>query len=97
MTIPGVGPLVATAIVSAAGNGRQFSKARDMAAWLGLVPRQHSTGGKTTRQLSQVNRGPKNQGRSPPSFRLPQGRSDTQRADINSGKVRATWELFGTD
>ena len=33
---------------SAAGDGRQFAKARDMAAWLGLVPRQHSTGGKTT-------------------------------------------------
>ena len=45
MTIPGIGPLVATAIVSAAGEGRQFGQARDMAAWLGLVPRQHSTGG----------------------------------------------------
>lgn len=48
MTVPGIGPLVATAIVAAAGNGRQFRRARDMAAWLGLVPREHSTGGKTT-------------------------------------------------
>jgi transposase len=48
MTVPGVGPMVATAIVASAGDGRQFRTARDMAAWLGLVPRQHSTGGKTT-------------------------------------------------
>jgi transposase len=48
MSIPGVGPLVATAILAAAGDGRQFNRARDMAAWLGLVPQQYSTGGKTT-------------------------------------------------
>jgi transposase len=48
MTVPGIGPLTATAIVAAAGDGRQFRRARDMAAWIGLVPREHSTGGKTT-------------------------------------------------
>ena len=48
MTIPGIGPLAATALLAAAGRGLQFRKARDMAAWLGLVPREHSTGGKTT-------------------------------------------------
>ncbi len=48
MSIPGVGPLGATALLAAVGDGRQFRKARDLAAWLGLVPRQHSTGGKTT-------------------------------------------------
>lgn len=48
MTVPGIGPLTATALVAAAGSGHQFRKARDMAAWLGLVPREHSTGGKTT-------------------------------------------------
>jgi len=48
MTVPGIGPLTATAIVAAVGDGRQFRRARDMAAWLGLVPREHSTGGKTT-------------------------------------------------
>jgi len=46
--IPGVGPLVSTAMVAAVGNGAAFRKGRDFAAWLGLVPRQHSTGGKTT-------------------------------------------------
>jgi transposase len=45
--IPGVGPLVATATVAAIGNGAAFGKGRDFAAWLGLVPRQYSTGGKT--------------------------------------------------
>jgi transposase len=46
MTIPGIGPLGATAILAAAGDGQQFKKARNMAAWLGLVPQQYSTGGK---------------------------------------------------
>jgi transposase len=44
--IPGVGPLVATATVAAIGNGAAFHKGREFAAWLGLVPRQWSTGGK---------------------------------------------------
>jgi len=44
--IPGVGPLVATATVAAIGNGAAFHRGREFAAWLGLVPRQHSTGGK---------------------------------------------------
>lgn len=43
--IPGIGPIVATAIVAAIGNGAAFRKGRDFAAWLGLVPRQYSTGG----------------------------------------------------
>ncbi len=45
MAVPGVGPISATALVAAVGNGSAFSKGRDFAAWLGLVPRQHSTGG----------------------------------------------------
>jgi len=48
MTVPGIGALTATGLLAAAGTGRQFKRARDMAAWLGLVPREHSTGGKTT-------------------------------------------------
>ncbi len=44
--IPGIGPLVSTATVAAIGNGAAFRKGREFAAWLGLVPRQHSTGGK---------------------------------------------------
>ena len=46
MQIPGIGPLVATAIVAAIGNGAAFRKGREFASWMGLVPRQHSTGGK---------------------------------------------------
>lgn len=45
MTIPGIGALGATALLAAIGNGQQFRTARDLAAWLGLVPRQYSTGG----------------------------------------------------
>jgi len=47
MEVPGFGPIVSTALVAAIGNGVNFRKGRDLAAWLGLVPRQHSTGGKT--------------------------------------------------
>lgn len=46
MTIPGIGPLGASALLSAVGDGRQFRRARDLAAWLGLTPREYSTGGK---------------------------------------------------
>ena len=45
-TIPGVGPLTASAIIASVGNAAEFSNGRQFAAWLGLVPRQHSTGGK---------------------------------------------------
>jgi transposase len=45
-TIPGVGAIVAHAIVAAAGDGRQFRSARDFAAWAGLTPRAHSSAGK---------------------------------------------------
>jgi transposase len=48
LTIPGVGLLSATALVAAIGDIRAFKNGRELAAWLGLVPRQHSTGGKTT-------------------------------------------------
>jgi transposase len=44
--IPGVGPMVSTATVAAVGNGAAFKRGRDFAAWLGLVPKQYSTGGK---------------------------------------------------
>nr|WP_236286858.1 IS110 family transposase [Aeromonas veronii] len=45
-TVPGIGPIVSSALIAAIGNGSQFKKARDLSAWLGLVPRQYSTGGK---------------------------------------------------
>ena len=44
--IPGFGPLVSTATVAAIGNGSAFRRGRDFAAWVGVVPRQYSTGGK---------------------------------------------------
>jgi transposase len=44
--IPGIGPITATAIVAAIADGSSFRRGRDFAAWLGLVPRQHSTGGR---------------------------------------------------
>ena len=46
MTIPGIGVLNATALVAAIGRGESFARGRDLAAWLGLVPRQVTTGGK---------------------------------------------------
>lgn len=44
--VPGIGPIVATALVASIGDGSQFRSGRELAAWIGLVPRQHSTGGK---------------------------------------------------
>jgi transposase len=46
MTIPGIGPLTATALIAAVSDASAFKNGRQFAAWLGLVPRQHSTGGK---------------------------------------------------
>jgi transposase len=46
MSIPGIGPLTATALVAAVSNASVFQNGRQFAAWVGLVPRQHSTGGK---------------------------------------------------
>ena len=46
--IPGVGTITATAIVAAVGSAKHFKNGREFAAWLGLVPRQHSTGGKNS-------------------------------------------------
>ena len=44
--IPGVGPLIATALVASVPDPHAFKSGRDLSAWIGLVPRQHSTGGK---------------------------------------------------
>jgi transposase len=46
MTIPGVGPITAHAVIAAVGTGRQFASGRDFAAWLGLTRKNHDTGGK---------------------------------------------------
>ena len=57
-TIPGIGPMNATALVAAVGDARTFARGRDLAAWLGLVPRQSTTGGKP-RLLGITKRGSK--------------------------------------
>ncbi|HEV7394053.1 MAG TPA: IS110 family transposase [Burkholderiales bacterium] len=47
MSVPGIGPIISSAVVAAIGSGDVFSKGRDFAAWLGLVPKQISTGDRT--------------------------------------------------
>ena len=47
MSVPGIGPIISSAMVAAIGSGEAFSKGRDFAAWLGLVPKQISTGDRT--------------------------------------------------
>jgi transposase len=47
MTVPGIGPIISSAMVAAIGTGDVFSKGRDFGAWLGLVPKQISTGNRT--------------------------------------------------
>jgi transposase len=47
LTIPGIGPITATALIAAVGDVGVFKNGRHFSAWLGLVPRQHSTGGQT--------------------------------------------------
>jgi transposase len=47
MTIPGIGPIISSAVVAAIGNGTAFTRGRDFAAWLGLIPKQLSTGDRT--------------------------------------------------
>lgn len=47
LTLPGVGPVVATALVASVGDASHFRSGRELAAWIGLVPRQYSTGGKS--------------------------------------------------
>lgn len=46
--VPGIGPLTATALAATVGDAKNFDNGRQLAAWLGLVPRQHSSGGKPT-------------------------------------------------
>ena len=48
VAMPGLGPVTATAIIATIGNGAAFCKGRDFAAWLGVIPEEHSTGGKQT-------------------------------------------------
>jgi len=48
--VPGIGPITASALVASIGDAKSFANGRQLAAWLGLVPKQYSTGGKTNLQ-----------------------------------------------
>lgn len=48
MSVPGIGPIISSAVVAGIGSGEAFDRGRDFGAWLGLVPKQFSTGGRTT-------------------------------------------------
>jgi transposase len=52
MSVPGIGPMISTAMVAAIGKGEAFDRGRDFGAWLGLVPRQYSTGGKPSQSAT---------------------------------------------
>jgi transposase len=47
MSVPGIRPLISTALVAVIGTGEAFDRGRDFGAWLGLVPRQYTTGGRS--------------------------------------------------
>ena len=55
--IPGIGPVTATALIAAIGNGSGFRRGRDLAAWVGMVPREYSTGGKKLLGISKRGNG----------------------------------------
>ncbi len=85
LDIPGVGPLTAAALVASVGDARQFKNGRQMAAFFGLVPRQHSSGGKT-RLLGMHKRGD--------SFLrglLVHGARSVQRMAVNKTDDRSRW------
>jgi hypothetical protein len=58
MTIPGIGPITATAMLALAPAPEAFARGRDFAAWLELVPRQHSSGGKERLRTDRIVAGP---------------------------------------
>src|ERR1700758_661486 len=47
MSVPGIGPIISSAMVAAIGSGEAFARGRDFSAWIGLVPKQMSTGDRT--------------------------------------------------
>jgi transposase len=85
MEIEGIGPITATAIVSAVGNGEVFKNGRELAAWLGLVPRQCSSGNKV-RLLGISKRGDRYV-----RTLLVQGAQAVVHASTNKGDPRSVW------
>ena len=85
MKLDGIGPVTASALVASVGNGHDFKNGRQLAAWLGLVPGMHGSGGKTrlgritkAGGVKRVNSGKRTQAQPLPS----------RRADYGSDRVR---------
>jgi transposase len=85
LALPGIGPISASALVAAVGDGSAFTNGRCMAAFLGLTPRQHSTGGKTT--LLGIHK----RGDSYVRSLLVHGARAVQRAAVNKTDPRSQW------
>lgn len=85
MTVPGIGPITASVLASEVGDGKQYRCSRDFAAALGLVPRQHSTGGRSN-LLGISKRGDKNLRR----LLVQCARSYMQRLEHHTGQL-ACW------
>ena len=83
--IPGIGPVTASALIAAVGDGRSFKRGRDMAAFLGLVPRQHSSGGKE--KLLGISK----RGDSYLRTLLIHGARSVQRVSVNKTDPRSRW------
>ena len=83
--IPGIGAISATALVAAVGDGKQFKNGREMAAWLGLVPAQHSSGGKD--RLLGISK----RGNSYVRTLLIHGARASQRVAVNKPDARSLW------
>ena len=79
-TIPGVGPITASAIVATVGSGQQFNNGREFAAWLGLTPLNKSSGGKE--RLGYI---------SPPLGTLPRNALPGNGWEINTYAVYWSW------
>ncbi len=85
LTIPGIGPISASALYASIGDGRAFTNGRQLAAFLGLTPRQHSTGGKA--KLLGIHK----HGDSYLRGLLVHGARAVQRMAVNKTDVRSTW------
>lgn len=85
LAIPGIGPISASALFASVGDGRAFANGRQLAAFLGLTPKQHSTGGKNT--LLGIHK----QGDSYLRGLLVHGARAVQRTAINKTDPRSTW------
>ena len=87
LTIPGFGPVITAAFLAAVGSGPQFKSGRNLAAWLGLVPRQHGTGGPV-----QVHGMTKNGDRSLRTLRIHGARTVLRWADKHT-HAQSRWRL----